>query len=106
MSYPVPPKHFANEELHRQLISDCVGGIMKGHTNNTGSVTLASSVASTTISDIRLSNASVILLMPTTANAAAALATTYVSSRTEGSAVLTHTNNAQIDRSFNYIIVG
>jgi hypothetical protein len=48
----------------------------------------------------------VILLSPTTANAAAALATTYVSAVTQGSFTLTHANNAQTDKTFGYVALG
>lgn len=43
-----------------------------------------------------------IVLSPRTANAAAALATTYVSSVSQGSFVLTHANDAQIDKTFGW----
>jgi hypothetical protein len=46
--------------------------------------------------------------MPTTANAAAELGngTLHVSARAKGSFTLTHANNAQPDRSFDYAMIG
>lgn len=44
-----------------------------------------------------------IMLSPRTANAAAALATTFVSSVSQGGFVLTHANNGQTDRLFGWI---
>ena len=41
-----------------------------------------------------------------TANAAAAIATTYVSARGNGTVTLTHTNDAQTDKIFTYLVIG
>ena len=50
----------------QRAVAEIVNGIMDGKTNNTGSVTLATSGASTTtITDARIGVDSVILLMPT-----------------------------------------
>jgi hypothetical protein len=86
-------------------IAEVVSGIMDGKINATGSVTLAANAASTTITDRRIGPTSKIFLSPTTANAAAALATTYVVAG-DGSATVHHVNNAQTDRTFGYAILG
>ena len=91
--------------LDEQLIS-VVNAILKGRLNVTLDVTLTANAATTTVTDARLSSQSFIGLMPKTANAAAALGTTYVSSRLEKSCVLTHANNAQTDRDFTLLIIG
>lgn len=84
--------------------------LLQGKTNNTDTLTLTANAASTTITLAagRLGNDTVILLQPTTANAAGALATTYESARNvlTGTFTLTHTNNAQADKSFRYALVG
>ena len=72
----------------------------------TGTLTLTANAASTTLTDDRITASSVISLMPTTANAAAALATSYVGTRAIGSATITHANNAQADKTFAYIVTG
>lgn len=82
-----------------------LNAVINGGGNNTGTVTLTASATTTTVTDTRASNTSIVVLMPTTANAAAALSTTYISS-TLGSFTLTHANNAQTDRTFNYAIIG
>jgi hypothetical protein len=88
-------------------ISSVVNNILSGKSNNTGSVTLAvASATTTTINDELIGTESVILLMPTTANAASALATLYVSARVKGIATLTHPANAVEDKTFSYMIVG
>lgn len=71
-----------------------------------GTLTLAANAASTTLTDVRLTASSVISLMPTTANAAAALATTYVGTRAIGSATITHANAATTDRIFAISVTG
>lgn len=80
--------------------------ILRGHTQNTGTLTLTANVATTTRVDSNCHANSVVLLSPTTANAAGALATLYVSSVLAGSFVLTHANNAQVDRTFKYTLNG
>lgn len=72
----------------------------------TGQVTLTANAASTTLANLKLRPTSKLFLTPTTANAAAALATTYVSTPTQGAAVINHANNAQTDRVFDFSIVG
>lgn len=77
-----------------------------GKMNVTLDVTLTANAASTTVTDARISASCALLLTPKTSNAAGALATTYVSSQTSGSAVLTHANNGQTDKSFRLAILG
>ena len=85
-----------------------LNNILRGKLNNStnGTVTLTANAASTTLTDPLITPVSVIPIHPTTANAAGALATTYVSSQTNGSAVLTHANNAQADKTFRYVVLG
>ena len=92
------------DALQRQLV-DVVNRLLLGKTNNTGTVTLTANAATTTLTDARISGQSVILLMPTTANAAGALATTYLNTFTKGSCVINHANNAQSDKTFTYVVV-
>ena len=88
-------------------ISEVTNNILNGKTNNTGTVTLnASSSTTTTISDERIGYNSIIMLMPTTANAVASLTNVYVSARAQGSATLTHSANTNADKTYGYIIVG
>jgi hypothetical protein len=88
-------------------VSEVVNNIMNGKTNNTGTVTLnVASATTTTINDERIGYNSIILLMPTTANAASALTNVYVSAKTKGNATLTHSANVAADKTYGYIIVG
>jgi len=87
-------------------VSEIVNNLVEGKSNNTGEITLAASGAtSTTISDERIGFNSVVLLMPTTANAVSVIASTYVSSTVKGSAVITHSANTLTDKTYRYLIV-
>lgn len=87
-------------------IANRINGLIDGKANVTGAVTLRASQATTVIEDNLFESQMVPLLIPITANAAAALATTYVSARARGSFTLTHANNAQADKSFLYVRLG
>lgn len=87
-------------------IAQAVNLIIDGRSNAIGSVTLTSSAASTVVTDLRVGTSSRILLMPTTSNAAAALATTYIGTVGNQTFTITHANNGQTDKTFKYAIVG
>ena len=88
-------------------ISEVVNNLVEGKSNNTGEVTLAvASATTTTIYDERIGYNSVMLLMPTTANAASVLSTTYIGTTNKGNAVITHTANTVANKTYRYIIVG
>ena len=89
-----------------RLVLQLLREVKSGKLNCAGSVTLTASAASTAVTDANVGVNTVILLMPTTANAAAALATTYVSSRGDQTFTVTHANNAQVDRTFEYVAIG
>lgn len=102
---PVPTSWGDMAEMVRKL-AHAVNQIgVWGRSNATGTFTLTASTTSTVVSDRRVGTDSVITLMPTTANAAAALGTTYISVTAE-SFTVTHANNAQSDRTFGYLIQG
>ena len=77
-----------------------------GRSNATGSVTLAAGAASTVVSPPNCAPQSAVFLFPKTANGAAALATTFISSVGKQSFTISHANNAQTDRSFFYVCLG
>lgn len=81
---------------------------LNGRSNAFGQFTLTANAASTTVAAENCSPESSIALMPMTANAAAALATTFITAAniTAGQFVLTHANNAQVDKTFRYAIQG
>lgn len=95
-------------------ISRIVNNIMKGRTNNVGTVTLTANSATSvvTLAKGQLSQDSAIIFDPLTATAATELygSTMYVltASRdvTNKQFTITHANSAVTTRSFRYIIVG
>lgn len=87
-------------------LDDVVRNVMQGKVNASGELTLVANAATTIVLDVRVGPLTTILLMPLTANAAAAAPVTFVSARTDGSFTLTHANNAQIDKTFGYIVIG
>jgi hypothetical protein len=70
-----------------------------------GSITLANSVTTTTVVNSAVTPDSKINLTATSAAAAAALAGTYVSSKSYGSFVITHAS-ATTTRTFDYVVFG
>lgn len=94
-------------------VKDAIKSIQQlsaGRSNAVGSVTLAVSASSTTITDQNCAAGSVPILVPTTADAAAELknGTLYIPKATiqNGSFVVQHANNTQTDRTFLYALQG
>lgn len=87
-------------------ISEVVNNTVGGKLNATGDFTLTASATTTTVTDPRAGKESVILFSPTTANAASALSGLYVSTKNNGSFVVTHASNTQTDRDFDYVVIG
>ena len=91
-----------NEERElRRLVIRCLH-------ERSGVVTLGVNVSSTTVIDARVRFDSAVILVPTTANAAAEIGngTLFLpeSGRANGAIVIAHANNAQTDRTFRYVI--
>jgi hypothetical protein len=87
---------------------DVTNNIMRGKLNCTGTKSLGPGAATTTLSNQLIGGGSVVLLQPITANAAAELGngTLYFDPPAAGSVVIHHANNAQTDRTFNYVVIG
>lgn len=101
------PLTFPDHRRWLEKIAIALNLAYDGKTDNVGTVTLTASATTTTVTDKRTSNASGVYLCPTTANAATALSTTYLSARTPGTSfTLTHANTADVDKTFTYTIVG
>ena len=87
-------------------IVQSVRELFEGRSDAIGQVTLTVSSATTTVNDNNVGPYSVVKLSPRTANAAAAIGGLYVSSIKAKQFVLTHANNAQADRTFDYALQG
>ena len=99
------PRNLGDIELFRFYINvvDRINETQKG------SCTLTANSTTTTISDTNVIGSSTrIILFPTSANAAAdvgSATSVYVSTKTAGTGfVITHPNNANTDKTFDYII--
>lgn len=106
ISFPQAPENAKAEEGSIRTLVRVINNIMRGKTNNRGEVTLTAGATTTVVSDINAGGESIVLLMPLTSNAAAALATTYITSQGKKTFTITHANNAQTDRNFRYTITG
>ena len=105
--YPTAPQAMSNEVEHRRKIAQTANLALGGKLNATSpSVTLTANSSTTTLIDDRIGANTYIGFQPKTANAAAALSGLYVSSQANGTATLTHANNAQSDRTFNVLLIG
>lgn len=92
----------------QRLSEDVVNNLMQGKNNANGTITLAASSATSTLTDRRIGGDTKVKLTPTTANAAAALSGLYqdLPNVTIGEAVLNHANNSQTDRTFTFMLIG
>lgn len=89
-------------------VAAAVNQVIKGKLNSTGTVTLTAGAGSTTVANALVSKSSVILFAAQTANAhAIALPYVTVANITDGTSfVITHTNDANADKQFAYVILG
>lgn len=106
MSTPKVPIRGMTDEVRALRHAETLNALIDGKAAVTGSVTLTANATSTVVSDNKFESAMVPVFVPLTANAAAAIATTYVSARAQGSFTLTHASNAQTDKSFAYVRFG
>lgn len=104
-NFPKAPWKFALDLPTLKIMVRAINSVVQGKLNCCGVVTCSASVATTTINDPLCNANSVILFSATTAHAAAELATFYYVPG-DGKFVLHHANNAQIDRTFTYVIIG
>lgn len=102
----IPPQFLPDDLEWKRKVGAWLLEANQGHLNNTGIVTLTANAATTVVTDKRAGGFSYIGFMPTTSNAAVAKQTMYVSSQAKQTFTITHTNNAQADRTFTYTILG
>jgi len=87
-------------------IVSTINELADGRSNNVGALTLTPGATTTSVKFPTCSLSSTILLVPRTANAAAAVPTTYPQTILNGSFIIAHLNNAQTDRIFDFSCVG
>jgi hypothetical protein len=92
--------------LQRQRHEESINALIDGKLDVVGTLTLEDGATSTVVLDNKFESNMVPVLIPTTANAAGAVATTYLSARAKGSFTLTHSNTAATDKTFLYVRFG
>jgi hypothetical protein len=95
-------------EKDRAKIVRSLQQLAAGRSNAVGTVTLAVSSASTTVTDVNCAVGSVPILVPGTASAGTEIGngTMYVSAVTNGSFTITHADSAVTGRTFLYALQG
>lgn len=97
-------------EVQWRRIVLAINQLIRGRGNNVGSVTLTASSATTVVTpETRIMNEDAkVFFTPRTANASAEYGggSFYVSAITRTSFTVSHANNAQSDRTFDYAIIG
>lgn len=101
MSFPVLPQGASDREVVERI-----NRLLQGKLNAVTTVTLLSGATATTLTDSRIGPDTFIGFTPRTATAALAATVLFVLSKTKGSAVLTHDNTADLDRTFDVLLIG
>jgi hypothetical protein len=100
------PMTVSTNETDLTKINRAIQQLEQGRLNVAGVCSLAAGASATTVKAPNCGAASQVFLTAKTANAAAALATTYVSAVANGSFTLAHASNAQTDRTFGFACLG
>lgn len=93
-------------EKNQQVINTAIQQLQQGRSNALVQATLTAGTTTTTVTAPNCATGSAPLPIAMTANAAAALATMYCSAVNNGSFVITHANNGQVDRTFRFATFG
>lgn len=102
----------APEESNIWRIVQAIIQLTQGRSNAVGEVTLRANQATTVVTKsvhraaVNVSADSEVFLTPRTANAAAAVPTTYISAVGQGTFTITHANNAQVDKTYGFVAIG
>tara|TARA_R110002020_G_scaffold212027_5_gene418401 strand:+ start:2240 stop:2581 length:342 start_codon:yes stop_codon:yes gene_type:complete len=106
------PAVWHDDAEHKRKFAEAINAIDDGKLSSNAEITLTASATSTVITDRRVGKDSVILFMPVTANAAAALGagTMYVTTANidprASTFTITHPSNSQTDKTFRYVVLG
>lgn len=101
-------------ERNQTRINQAIIQLSQGRMNCKGTVTLAAGATSTVVTRttagcqaaVNVGADCAILLIPRTANAAAVAASVYVSSVGQETFTITHPNNANTDKTYDWIAIG
>ena len=105
--FPNAPLNPRLEESYLRELMKTANAAMNGQLNSTGYFTCATGAASTTVKSIFCNANSVVILTPTTANAATeqGAGSLYVVAG-DKQFVVNHINSATTGRTFRYVILG
>lgn len=89
-------------------VAFAVNQLVDGKMNATGQLTLAQNATSTTVTDYRVGENSVILMMPLTRNASSEYTNNhfYISDRSKFSFTIQHRSKNHSDLNFMYVVLG
>lgn len=87
-------------------IVQAIRQLIEGRSNANLQATLTAGATTTVVTAINCGKDAEVFLSPRTANAAAAVPSTYISAVNQGSITITHANNGQTDRVFGIIGLG
>lgn len=106
MSTPLPPVSPEGPDINHwvTLISQAVGNALQGRINTMGAVTLDANGTTSTLTDANIDKTSKIYFTPTTQNAHDE-GIPAVTTKAKGSATLTHTNTADVDKTYDYVVL-
>ncbi len=91
----------------QRLSAEVINGLMDGKDNATGTLTLDINVATTTLIDRRIGPDTIVVLVPTSANAKAeGTPWQTLPNVTRSQAVLNHVNSATADRTYAFVLRG
>lgn len=94
------------EERDLARINQAIRELIEGRMNGVGTVTLTPGATSTVVNFVNCSKDSHVFLSPLSANAAAALATTYINQIAQGSFTINHANTPTVNRIFSFLCIG
>ena len=94
-----------DEKEHRRKLAEGINNLGEGKLRSTGRVTLAPGVATTVLNDARIGPSSYVGFSPLSANAKAE-GDPWRSNQGKGTVTLNHANNAQVDRTYDYVVLG
>ena len=106
MSIPRIAVRGLTQEQQLQRIAESINGLIDGKLDVTGTFTLEDGETETVVMDNRFESNMVPHWTPTTANAATAMTSLFLSARDKGSFTLTHDNTADTDRTYLYVRLG
>jgi hypothetical protein len=96
----------SDDETEQRPQNFVIRQLIEGRSNAVGQCTLTANATSTTVAAINCGANSAVFLFPKTAHAAAISASTYVSGVSARQFVVTHPNNANIDKDFYFVCLG